>query len=100
MNIRANTRRTLRVAAIAVLAAASSWAQAVFGNIAGTGEDASGGLLPNAKIEIKDLDRGAVYNVVSSGDGNFSQMHLLAGRYQVTVQEPGFGTYTANATVQ
>jgi Carboxypeptidase regulatory-like domain/TonB dependent receptor len=100
MKIRANTRRTLRVAAIVGLTAVSSWAQAVFGNISGTVEDASGGLLPNAKIEIKDLDRGAVYNVVSSGDGNFSQMHLLAGRYQVKIQEPGFGTYTANATVQ
>ncbi len=77
-----------------------AYSQATSGNIVGTVQDASGASLPNASITITDLDRGAVFHVTSSSDGNFSQTHLLAGRYQVRIESPGFSSYTANATVE
>ncbi len=76
------------------------FSQAVSGNISGTVEDASGASVPNATITITDLDRGEVFHTQSSGDGNYAQTHLLAGRYQVTVESSGFGKYTATAEVQ
>ena len=77
-----------------------AFGQAVFGNIAGTVQDPTGAAVPNAPITITDLDRGTIYTAQSAEDGNFSQTHLLAGRYQVKVNAPGFGAFTANATVQ
>ncbi|MBV8812557.1 MAG: TonB-dependent receptor [Acidobacteriaceae bacterium] len=91
---------SLAGAAIAFLLAAMAFGQAVSGNISGTISDPSGAAVPNATVTITDLDRGAVYHVQSSSDGNFSQTHLLAGHYQVTVESPGFGKFTANAMVE
>lgn len=56
--------------------------------------------MPNATVIITDLDRGTVYHAQSNTDGNFSRTHLLAGHYQVKVENPGFRGFTANATVQ
>lgn len=86
---------------VAFLAIAiSALGQAVSGNIGGTVTDASGAIVPDAKITITDLDRGTVYNVQSNSDGNYSQTHLLAGHYQVKAEGAGFGTFEANATVE
>jgi hypothetical protein len=91
---------TLAISVAAFFAAPVVFAQAVSGNIAGTVQDPTGAAVPNATITITDLDRGTVYHIQSSSDGNFSQTHLLAGHYQVKVESPGFGAFTANATVQ
>lgn len=85
---------------LAVVLASAAFAQATSGNITGTVVDSSGAPLPNAKITITDLDRGTSYSVQTNGDGNFSQTHLLAGHYKVTVESTGFSTSTANATVE
>lgn len=89
-----------RVFSLGLLIASAMFAQAVSGNIGGTVQDSTGAPVPNASITIADLDRGSVYNLKSSPDGNFSQTHLLAGHYQVKVTSAGFGVFTANATVQ
>ncbi len=74
--------------------------QAVSGNIVGTARDASGAALPSATITITDLQRGSVYQAHTSEDGNFSQTHLLAGKYSVKVESPGLGAFSATADVQ
>ncbi|MBV9759111.1 MAG: TonB-dependent receptor [Acidobacteriaceae bacterium] len=98
--MRSVIHRVLILAGLAIAACANAPAQAVSGNIGGTVHDATGSVVPGAKITITDLDRGTAYNLESSTDGNFSQTHLLAGHYQVRVQAPGFGAFTANATVE
>ncbi|MGA8028944.1 MAG: TonB-dependent receptor [Bryobacteraceae bacterium] len=92
--------RVLLVAASIFGISSVAFSQATSGNIAGTIQDATGAAVPNANITITDLDRGTVYHVEDSADGNFSQTHLLAGHYQVKVESPGFGAFTANATVE
>ena len=74
--------------------------QAVSGNIVGTAHDASGAALPAANVTITDLQRGTVYQSHTSEDGNFSQTHLLAGRYSVKVESAGLGAFNATADVQ
>src|SRR5438045_3855406 len=88
------------VIVVVFLAISVAFGQAVFGNISGTIQDASGAVLPNANITITDLDRGTVYRTQSNQDGNYEQTHLLAGRYQVKVESPGLGVFNGNATVE
>lgn len=85
---------------IMLLSISRSGAQAVSGNVNGTVTDASGAAVPGASITITDQDRGEVFHTTSNGEGNFSQIHLLAGRFEVKVEHEGFATFIANATVQ
>src|SRR5207302_2545283 len=79
---------------------AATVGQAVFGNITVTVTDPTGAAVPNAEIAITDLDRGITYTTKTSSVGNFTQTHLLAGRYQVKVTAPAFSEYSTIADVQ
>jgi hypothetical protein len=92
--------RALFALILSLLAASLAFSQATSGNITGTVVDSSGAALPTAKITITDLDRGTVYHADANNDGNFSQTHLLAGHYKVTVENPGFSTLSQNASVE
>src|SRR3954453_18145255 len=78
----------------------SAYAQAVSGNIDGTVSDSSGAAVPNAAISITDVDRGTVFRTSSNAEGNYSQIHLLAGHYQVKVESAGFAEFAASVIVQ
>ena len=95
----AYSRMALPAVALIMLCSGMLSAQAVSGNIAGTVQDASGAGVPNTAITITDLGRGSVFHTQSSGDGNYSQTHLLAGRYSVKVGSRGFCAYSATADV-
>lgn len=88
---------------VAVLLVFSTWAvfaQAVSGNITGTVRDASGAVVPGVEITITDLDRGTVFHAQSASDGNYSQTHLLAGRYRIEAHSAGFGSFNGEANVE
>jgi hypothetical protein len=95
---------TAAVVAILVIAVVLSprpaAAQAVSGNITGTVTDPSGAAVPNADVEIADVNRGTQYRTKSNTDGNFTQTHLLPGRYRLRIQAAGFGEFTTEAEVQ
>jgi hypothetical protein len=75
--------------AIAILASAS-FAQ-VTGRIIGSVVDQSGGVIPNAKIELI-LPGGAraVLNAVTTNEGIFSLTGVLPGTYQLAVTAQGY----------
>src|SRR5437773_7623558 len=77
-----------------------AFGQAVFGNITGTVTDPSGAAVANAELVITDLERGISYSVKTNSVGNYTQTHLLAGRYQVKVNATGFSEFSAAADVQ
>ncbi len=52
------------------------------------------------RVTIRDLDRGVSYKAVSNASGNFTQTHLLPGRYEVHVVASGFTEFIAGAVVQ
>ena len=74
-------------------------AQAVYGNIVGVVTDSSGAAVVNAAVTIRDIDRDAVFTAVTNEVGNYSQRHLIAGRYQVRVEAPGFHTYVGTSVM-
>jgi hypothetical protein len=68
-------------------------AQAVYGNIVGVVTDSSGAAVVNAAVTIRDNDRNTVFTTLTNEAGNYTQRHLIAGRYQVRVEAPGFHAF-------
>src|SRR5690349_12947941 len=77
-----------------------AFGQAVFGNITGTVTDQSGAAVPGVSVAIADTDRGTMYTTTTNADGNYTQTHLLAGHYQITIAAPAFAQFIATAEVQ
>ena len=75
-------------------------AQAVFGNMTGTITDPSGAAIPDLSVSIQDLEHGINYEAKTNASGNFTQTHLISGRYQVHVAASGFAEFTTVTVVQ
>jgi len=76
-----------------LLIASAAWAQSDRGTITGTVADASGAMIPDAPIEAKNIETGAVYQAASSDTGNYTLAQLPVGTYQIAVTVPGFKKY-------
>jgi Carboxypeptidase regulatory-like domain len=62
----------------------------VYGSIAGTVYDSSGAGVPRATVAITDLQKNINYTSITNESGNYSQAHLIIGRYRVRVEVTGF----------
>src|ERR1700746_3431326 len=84
-----------------VLAVASSLAAQTFrGTILGTVTDASGAVVPGAKVSVKNLATGLERTSEASADGSYTLPELPIGTYSVTVTQSGFQTsITSNVVV-
>jgi hypothetical protein len=69
-----------------------SWGQAQItsGTVQGDVSDEKGGSVPDAAIEIKNLDTNFTRTEKTSADGHFAFLNLAPGRYTLTVTKPGF----------
>jgi outer membrane receptor protein involved in Fe transport len=70
-------------------------AQTFRGSINGTITDASGAVIPNAKVTATDVSTAAVHETVSSGAGEFAFADLPQSTYTVKVEAAGFQTTEA-----
>jgi len=97
--------RTLASATIPVLVLAAAClvtapfanAQLDKGTITGTVRDASGSVLPNAAVVVRNTETGVTTSVTTNGDGTYQVLSLNPGTYSVAASAPGFGTTTTNA---
>jgi len=90
--------RILLLLAVCVLAA---FAQTDRGAITGTVSDPGGAVVPNAPIEVKNTETGAVYQVATSDTGNYTLAQMPIGTYELTITVPGFKKFVRqNITVQ
>jgi hypothetical protein len=80
-------------------AATEAHGQAVYGNIVGTVVDQSGAGVPGAKVLITDVNRAVNFTATTNESGFFTQRFLIAGRYQVRVEAPGFNAYVQEVSV-
>ena len=53
--------------------------------------DSQNASIPNADVEVTNLDSGVVVHTTTDASGSYSVPYLTAGRYRVVVQAPGFG---------
>jgi hypothetical protein len=77
----------------ALLIFGTAYAQGERGTITGTVKDAAGAMVPNAPIEAKNSETGAVYQAATSATGNYTLAQLPAGLYQLSAKVQGFKQY-------
>ena len=72
---------------------ARAQAQAANGVIEGTVTDASGAVVPNAKVKVVNLDTGLEREALTNEKGLYRVQLLPVGNYQVTVTLTGFNAF-------
>ncbi len=60
------------------------------GGVAGIVRDSAGAVVPNAKISVKDVDRGTEMVVTTGTQGEYVASPLKIGRYSITAEKAGF----------
>lgn len=101
------------IAFVALLCAPNSFGQAADGNVVGGIIDPSGSAIPNATIDLANVDTGVKATTKSDSLGLYRFNNQLIGTYNVTVSSTGFSTVslkgvlvelnkttTANVTMQ
>ena len=68
----------------------SAAAQAVYGSIAGTVADPSGGALPGVSVTVTSVERKTTDTVVTNETGHYVKERLLPGTYEVKIELSGF----------
>jgi hypothetical protein len=75
------------------------FAQSDRGTITGTIVDPGGAMVPNASIEVKNVNTGAVYQASSTMTDNCVLPQLPAGKYELSASAPGFKQFRTGITV-
>jgi hypothetical protein len=65
-------------------------AQKDSGGVAGVVRDASGAVVPGAKVSVKDVDRGTEVVVTTGLQGEYTASPLKIGSYSVSAEKTGF----------
>ncbi len=81
-------------AVMAMMSPLGGWAQIQIttGTIQGEVTDRSGGLVPDALIEVRSLDTNATRTAKSDGNGNFSFLSMQPGNYELSASKSGYAT--------
>ncbi|HXZ12142.1 MAG TPA: carboxypeptidase regulatory-like domain-containing protein [Candidatus Sulfotelmatobacter sp.] len=69
------------------------------GDIAGIVTDPTNAVVPDAKVSLKDLSRGATQETTTNKEGGFHFYLLLPGEYSITVSAAGFQNLTRPVAV-
>jgi hypothetical protein len=75
---------------LALLAASMAFSQAVNATLLGNVTDASGGIVPNAKVTITEVNTGVSRTSQTNESGNYTFPDLSPGNYTVEVEVSGF----------
>ncbi|MBI1791489.1 MAG: TonB-dependent receptor [Acidobacteria bacterium] len=87
-------RKTVAVWLSTLLLASVAAAQSSLGTITGLLTDATGSVVPNAKVTTRNVATGAQGETASSSTGNYVLSNLPVGTYEITVSVPGFKGWT------
>ena len=68
--------------------------------VAGSVVDASGAVIPAAKVEITPVSGGKTMNAVANASGQFALTSLPPGKYEVEISSAGFETASLEFSVQ
>ena len=74
-------------------------AQFEYGEILGTVRDSSGGVVPRAKITLRNSDTNVESSLLTNEQGNYSFPDLRAGNYRVSGTAEGFRPVESSARV-
>jgi Carboxypeptidase regulatory-like domain/TonB dependent receptor len=85
--------------AISVFTANPALAQVDTGAIRGTVTDASGAVVVNAKVELRNEGTGLVVSTVTASDGTYTFNPVKIASYRISVEAPGFRKATTQVVV-
>ena len=74
-------------------------AQVSGGTITGVVTDASGSVIPQAKVNVTNRDTGVVRSAITNAEGFYTSPNLVPGPYQVQAVAAGFGSRGVNIAV-
>ncbi|HZV58989.1 MAG TPA: carboxypeptidase regulatory-like domain-containing protein [Candidatus Eremiobacteraceae bacterium] len=80
--------------ALMLVCAPRGWSQAQITTATVEGDvlDERGGSIPDASVEIRNLDTNFSRTITTNSDGHFTFLNLAPGRYTITVTKSGFAT--------
>ena len=81
------------LAAIFLLAALPVWGQIDRGTIRGLVKDASGGVVPEAKVRVVQIETNSALDLTTNSDGLYIALNLPVATYRVEVEKTGFEKY-------
>src|ERR1051326_4927537 len=84
------SRKLLVISMLAVVSAGLIYSQAVNATLVGTVTDASGAVVPNAKVTATETNTGVVHTAQTNDSGNYIFPNLPPGTYTVSVEATGF----------
>jgi hypothetical protein len=91
--------RSLSAAACLLAISFTAFAQSDRGTITGTVSDPAGAVIPNAAVEARNVETGALYPAAGSSTGNYTIAQLPAGNYSLTVSVMGFKKFVSTGIV-
>lgn len=74
-------------------------AQATNAQMLGKVADQSGGVIPNATVEVQNTGTGLDRKVITSGTGDYAIPSLPVGTYRLRATAPGFKSFTQSGIV-
>src|SRR5438128_1879173 len=83
----------------AMLLATVLFAQSERGTITGTVQDASGAVVPGAKVTLLNTQTGVTFSIPSNAEGEYTVPQLPVGEYTLKVEKEGFRAATINGLV-
>jgi len=75
---------------IAALTSPAAMAQEATANVNGIVKDPTGAAIPNAKVELKNVNTDVVRTTASNGDGVYTFLSVIPGAYSMQASAPGF----------
>jgi len=85
----------LLVVFFAVFVTAAAWAQVSTSSITGTVQDASGAVIPGAKVIVTNEATGASFETTSTSAGTYEVQALKPSLYTIKVSKSGFQTFNS-----
>jgi Carboxypeptidase regulatory-like domain len=90
MGHRKHLTGALLLACLLVLFSGALRGQSTFGTLLGTVKDASGAVVPGAKVLITNTDEGSSRTTATDSSGNYTLVDAKPGHYTVAVSKSGF----------
>src|SRR3984885_3928887 len=90
MNRLRSLLRCILILPLVLFLATQISAQKDTGSIVGVVKDAGGGVVPGAKVTVRDVDRGVEFTTTTDSNGEYVAGPLKVGRYTVTVEKDKF----------
>ena len=92
-------RRMAAILAIPLLIVAAAFAQTDIGAISGFVRDPSGGVVPKAKVVVKNESTGQEFPTATNDSGYYVVTNLQPGSYGVTAEAPGFKRFESTKNI-